>query len=340
MHFQRAALAIALILFCQAARSHAVFAAGPLPLMRISVENTASHIQAQAVRRFAEELTTRLDDVLDIHFQDSARLYRDKDVFAALEAGRLEMAVPGTWYVAKYEPNVGLFLLPAFYGRSAEDTHRVQNGPVGEELTRNIELALNVVIPGAWLDLGHAHLFLRSTRVTDLRDIKGLRIRVAGGKANELRLQSVGARAMSIPWPDFPRLLAEGDVDGTLTTYETVRSARLWEKGIRYVYEDCEYFPQYVPIISARFWKRLTPRMRQVITTAWDHAAAWEREAARQAQLASRQELEQHGAEIIVPTNATIRARREALLRNQDAVVVTLGLNKALVSRAMLQLGR
>lgn len=340
MRFQTVILAIGLMLLVHPLSASRSSAADPLPVMRISVENAPSHVQAQAVRRFADALKTRLDDVLDIRFHDSARFYRDQDVFAALEAGRLEMAVPGTWHVAKYEPNTGLFLLPAFYGRSAEDTHRVLNSTVGTELTRRIENALNVVVPGSWMDLGHAHLFTRTARITTLDNIRNLRIRVAGGRANELRLQAVGAKTMSVPWPDFPRLLAAGDVDGTLTTYETIRSARLWEKGINHVYEDGEYFPQYVPIIAARFWQRLTPRMRSVITTAWEEAATWEREAARQAQADAKQQLENHGAEIIVPSLETARAWREVLLKDQDAVIVTLGLDQDLVNRAMRHLDR
>ena len=193
----------------------------PRILFRISVENMPEHVQTQAVRRFAQALAKEAGDVLRVEFHDSASLFRDADVFSALTEGKAEMAVPGTWHIARYQPDVNIFLLPMFYGRSAADNHAVLQSEVGAELDRRIEDALDVKIPGKWLDLGHANLYATGRPLNNLGDVKGLRIRVAGGEANIMRLQAAGALAMSIPWPDFPLALAQREADGVLTTHET-----------------------------------------------------------------------------------------------------------------------
>ncbi|MBW6486366.1 MAG: hypothetical protein K0B01_09480 [Syntrophobacterales bacterium] len=130
-----------------------------LPRMIISVENTDDHFQSVAVKSFADELKEKLAGRIDVQFFSNARLFRDKDVVQALAQEKLEMAVPGTWNVTQFEPNVGVFLLSVFYGRPAEANYRVLESAVGKSINRELENHLPIKVLGRWLDLGHAHIF-------------------------------------------------------------------------------------------------------------------------------------------------------------------------------------
>ncbi len=92
---------------------HATLFAQSLPVIRISVENTDSHVQTKSVRRFADNLAERLAGRYEVRFYPAASLYRDADVFRALTQGKLELAVPGTWQFDRYVPEVGFVLLPS-----------------------------------------------------------------------------------------------------------------------------------------------------------------------------------------------------------------------------------
>ena len=80
-----------------------------LPKMRISIENSDTHVQTQAIKKFAENLKQKLKDDIDVQFFSNATLFRDRDVIQALGQGKVEMAVPGTWHFTRFEPNVGIF---------------------------------------------------------------------------------------------------------------------------------------------------------------------------------------------------------------------------------------
>ncbi|MFW5844133.1 MAG: ABC transporter substrate-binding protein, partial [Spirochaetota bacterium] len=160
------------------------------PRIRISVENYPGHVQTEAVRHFAAELKARLGDRYAIEFYHSGQLFRDRDVLAALSAGNAEIAVPGTWQIDPYERSVAAFLLPACFAQSPEVIHALSDGPLGAEISRRMEESLNVVVLGRWLDLGHAHLFFSGRRVSSHQEIEDLRIRVAGGLGNELRIRT------------------------------------------------------------------------------------------------------------------------------------------------------
>lgn len=127
--------------------------------MRISVENTELHVQTLAVSRFASALQKKLQGRIDVQFYPNAQLFRNKDVVQALGQGKIEMAIPGTWHLAAHEPNVGVFLLQCFYGRSVEMNYQVLAGEIRRTINGSIEKRLPVIVLGWWIDLGHAHLF-------------------------------------------------------------------------------------------------------------------------------------------------------------------------------------
>ncbi len=80
-----------------------------LPVFRISVENTASHVQARAIQKFADIVAEKTKGELIIELYHSAELYRDSDVIKAIPLGKVEMVVPGTWHIQNFVPEVGIF---------------------------------------------------------------------------------------------------------------------------------------------------------------------------------------------------------------------------------------
>lgn len=309
------------------------------PVMRISVENTESHVQTRAVRRFADEIKIGLQGKVDVQFFSSARLFRDRDIIQALAQGKVEMAVPGTWHVTRFAPDVGIFLLPMFYGRSADITYAVLDSGVGKSFNTHMEENLDMHVLGRWLDLGHAHLFGVNRAINSHEDIRGLRVRVAGGVANKLRIEGFGGIGAIIPWPDLPEYMKQGRVDAVLTSYETVRSAKLWENGIVCAFEDREYFPQYVPLVRASFWRKLSPEIRAFMTETWEKQVDSSRQMALDAQNRARKELSDNGVRIVVPDPSAIDAWREKIIHLQPEIVKQLGIDPSFVSAAIQQLG-
>ncbi|SEF79664.1 TRAP transporter substrate-binding protein DctP [Marinobacterium lutimaris] len=303
-------------------------------LLRISTENTPSHVQTRALARFAERVEAASDGQIDVEFYHSARLFRDRDVIAALAAGKVEMAVPGTWQLDRYVPDIGVYMLPLFYGLSAAEQHRVRDGELGIEISRRIESDLSVHVPGRWLDLGHAQLYFSEQQVRSHEDLQGLRIRIPGGIANQERLEAFGAEAKVIAWPDLPQALRDKRLDGMLSTHETVRSAALWESGIRYVFEDREYFAQYVPLLGGRFWNGLPDDLKTVVDQAWEGVVDQEREDAIAAQNAARRELEVNGISIVVPDQAALAQWRAIARRKEAGIVAQVGIDPQLVTQA------
>ncbi|MBZ2172599.1 TRAP transporter substrate-binding protein DctP [Nitratidesulfovibrio sp. SRB-5] len=303
---------------------------GGVPVLRISVDNGPTHFQVKALRRFAEDVRHRLAGRLRVEVYDSASLYRDRDVLQALNLGRVEMALPGTWVLHSVVPDCGVFMLPAFYGAPARASLAVADGPPGRIIDARIERNLRVTVLGRWLELGHANLYLVDRAVRRHEDLAGLRIRVAGGPANELRLAAMGARPLVVPWPDLPHWLQGGNLDGLMTTHETAVSGQLWRYGVSHVFEDRAYFAMYVPLVSRTFWERLPEDMRDVLRDAWEDHVAEARAQAAEAQAEAREALRIQGVVFSVPDDAVLRRWRERLRLGEREVVDFVGVDPTL----------
>lgn len=287
--------------------------AAHLPLIRISVENTLSHVQTQAVEHFAQRLSERLKDQYEIQFYPAATLYKDSEVFRALSQGKLEIAVPGTWQFDRYVSEVGVFQLPSLYGRTAETTYALLESEVGTHILEAIEHTMNIKVLGRFIDLGAVHLFSTKKPIKTAKDIIDQRIRVAGGEGNILRLEALGAKPVTIAWPDLPLALTNGNLDAALTSYETLASAKLWNFGIRYVYEDSQYFAQYIPIASFSFWQRLPSHVQQTILDCWEEGVDKARREAFLAQERARIKAILYFVNIIQPDKTEVETTRTFL---------------------------
>ncbi|MDP2679105.1 MAG: TRAP transporter substrate-binding protein DctP [Rhodoferax sp.] len=320
--------------------SHAQ-AATPTPLtFRISTENTPAHFQTKVVQRFSDELARRTKGRLEVEFRHSAQLFRDQDVIRAVNEGKVEMAVPGNWQLDRYDPWASLLTLPMFMGRSAAEHHSFRDGKVGQEISDHLAKSLNVVIPGRWIDLGYAHVFTSTKSIGGFEDMAGLRIRIAGGSAVAAHLSAVGAIPTIVAWPDFPNVFQQGRLDGLLTTYETIASAKLWTIGVKHVTENQAYFAQYIPVVSQSYWDSLAPDLRQAVRESWESVVDDARVRAGEAQKIAKLSLIAHGVAVTELSPLAIKAWRTQAMKDQNTLATKIGIPHALLQESERLLAR
>jgi C4-dicarboxylate-binding protein DctP len=298
----------------------------PLPLIRISVENTAAHVQTKSVQQFKELLEEKLQGIYKVEFYSAASLFKDADIFRALAQGKVEIAVPGTWHFDTFVSEVGLFLLPSLYGRKASITYSLMESDVGTHIISSIENNIGVKVLGRFIDLGHTHIFSTRKAINTPKDFNNMKIRVAGGIGNSLRVEALGAQSITIPWPSLPLALRKRTIDGLLTSYETIVSAELYQFDIKYVYEDNEYFAQYVPIASRSFWEKLPLDIQHIILDSWDEIVDEARSNAQIAQENAKAIMMASDTTIITPSESTIKQTRETLLTKEASIAHQIGI--------------
>ncbi len=305
--------------------------------MRISVDTNATHVRNKGTEMFAAELKKRIGDKLVVEIYPSAQLFRDRDIPKALRQNAIEMGIPGTWQLDGIEPNAAIQMLPMFYGVDAETVHKIMDGKLGQFISKRMEDRLKVKILGKWQDLGFQHFYSVSKPIAKYDDIKGMKVRFPGGSANAARIKVLGGSPTLIPWPDLPLALSQGVVDAVTTTHESAFTAKLWDSGLKYSFEDFQYFGQYVPMVSLDFWNKQPKEVQNALIAAWDAVVGEQRKMAAQAQIDARDVLIKNGIKIASPSKIEITAARKRLMVVQndlvkemkiDADAVQLGLDE------------
>ena len=306
-------------------------AAEPMPF-RISLETSPNHIKTKSLEKFVADLSARTKGELDVKLFHSAQLFKERDVAKGLRQGSVEMAMPAFVHIDGIVPDAGVVLLPAFYGLDRAASHKIADGAVGKELNRRLEEKLAVKVVGRYLDLGFVHTYTTAKKIATYDDFKGLKLRVQGGAANLERYRFFGANPTVIPWPDMPMALSQKTVDGLASSHESIRSAKLWDSGIRFAFEDHQWFAQYVPTVSRLAWDKLSPKLRTAIEQVWEANidAARAMSAAREQE--ARQAMIANGITVVTPSAAELTKRRNQLLARQDEVVKSLKIDPQLAA--------
>ncbi|MCR8725787.1 TRAP transporter substrate-binding protein DctP [Frigidibacter sp. ROC022] len=306
---------------------------------RITLNTGPNHVRNIALEEFVKTLKERTEGKLDVQVFPSSQLFKGPDVPKALAQGGVEMGVPIILYLSSVVPDTGLLDLPMFYGRSADEVHAVIDGEVGAELNAEIEAKLGVKVLGPYLDLGHTSIFTTDVPATSLAALDGLRLRVPGSPASKVRYEEMGVESVAISFADVPIALAQHSIDGLNTTHETIRSAKLWESGLKYAIDTQENFLVYVPMVGKPTWDKLGPELQQIVLDSWADTVDDARKLAASRQIDARAEGIANGIQAVQASEEELAAFRARLLARQDEIVAATRMDPDFVARAAAVLG-
>lgn len=301
--------------------------------LEISLETGPNHIRNIGVTEWAEELMKKSQGKLEVKIFHGSSKFKDTDVPKALNQGALDMGYPGTWQLGKYVADFDAPDLPMFYGITRQQAYKVWDGPAGAHVVKEIEAKLGVKVIGKWLDLGFGQTFIVNKPVNSHVDLAAMKIRIPGGAANIARYEVLGANAIKIAWADVPQALQRGTIDGLFTTFESTRSAKLWDSGVKHAYVNNQTFLQYLPMISGKSWAKYPKDIQDLILTSWAAKVDSLRERANDRQNSARADAAKNGIKVVDPTKDDIAASRAKLLAKQDALVKELKIDPELVKK-------
>jgi C4-dicarboxylate-binding protein DctP len=315
-----------------------VRAADPFRL-RLSLDTAPSHGRNKAFTDYLSKVEAASGGRIRTELFPSGQLYADLNVTKALIQGEIEMASPGIWAITNFIQDADVFQLPVLYNQPIEVIHRVTDGKTGAMINAEVQEKLRSHVLGPWLDNGFSNWFTTRTPLHTLADLKGLKIRNSGGTGQSLRTEFFGAIPNVTSWPNVPLALSQNTFDGLIASDDSTVSATLWESGIRYGYEDHNFFGAYVPMIANAFWTKLPADLQAMMTETWAKNVGAYRSAMAEGQARAFGVLQSHGVTIVVPSPEQAAATRKALMADEDKVAKALKLNPEIVKLARQDVG-
>jgi TRAP-type C4-dicarboxylate transport system substrate-binding protein len=298
--------------------------------LRASVDTSMTHGRTIALTDYLKKLHDKSGGRIDTEVFHSGQLFRDRDVLKALRQGAVEMAMPGTWVLTGFVPDADVFQMPSFFGQSLPVVYKATDGKIGGLIDASLEKNLQVKVFGSWLPLGYQNTYTTSKPVRSFEDLAGMKIRNSGGAGQAIRARFFNAQPNMTAWPDVPLALSQGTFDGLSSTDESLASAKLWESGAKYGFEDHEFIGFYVPMISEAFYKKLPPDLQAMVVDLWKENIDTYRKQMEDAQLEARRTLEKNGMQFFSPPESALVEIRQKMTKDQDAVAKELRISPAM----------
>lgn len=286
--------------------------------LRCSLDTSATHGRTIYIGEYLKDLEKASGGRIETELFHSGQLYRDRDIGKAMRQGAVEMAAPGTWELTGFVPDTDVVWMPLFFGRTPDEAHKLVDGPIGDMVNAEVEKALSVKILGPWFDLGYANFYSLKKPLLTGDDIKGLKIRVAGGTAQFLHVKYYGGLPDLTAWPDVPLALSQGVFDGLNTTNESFASAKLWETGAKFAFISHENMGEYMPMVTERFWNKLPPDLQKLMVDLWAKNNPRYRLAMEERQANARKMMEEHGVKVVDPSPQELDKIRAGMMAQSD----------------------
>ncbi len=282
--------------------------------LRCSLDTAPSHGRNVSIRDYLGKVAAASGGRLQWKMFESGSLFPDLEVGKALIQDQVEMACPGSWTITGIVPDADFFQLPPLYARSIATVHRVIDGPAGAYLDHQIATRLRVRVLGPWLDLGFQNWYSTKKPLNSLADLRGLKIRNPGGAGQSWRARFLGGIPNTTAWPQVPLALSQGTFDALVSTNESLASAKLWDSGVRYAYEDHQFIGEYIPMIRADWFGKLPADLQKTFITVWAENIPTYRVRMAAAQVEARKLLQQHSVKFVDPTPAQSAAERAKMM--------------------------
>jgi C4-dicarboxylate-binding protein DctP len=232
---------------------------------RISLQLPLKSHLGQNLLMFKEEVEAASDGAIAVEIYDSAQLYKDKEVPAAVGSGAIEMGVASlTRYVGDI-PAVDVFYMPFLLNSEEKVRKAVEPGsPIRGPIDEAIEGTGSTVL--WWQAYGGAIMLSNGGPVKTPSDMKGKKARVFGKTLGDFVTATGGAPTL-ISGSEQYLAYQRGTVDIGMTGVSGVKSRKLWEVMDTITvtnHADIEF----IVVVNTDWWNGLTDEQREILSTA------------------------------------------------------------------------
>ena len=273
----------------------------------------ASHVSAlsplhQQSQMFADEIEKRLPGQFAFTLYPGGQLGKEKALITNVKAGSLEMINVASG-VMKLDKKLGVFDLPwLFSGR--DHVRKTMGGALGQQVTERLESKAGVVVVGIY-ENGFRHVLNKERAVETPGDLKGLKIRISGGKFRQGVFQQMGATPQKVAWKETFTALQTGVVDGAEAATYGFYEQKQYEVAKHLSLTGHVYTPSFL-VASKAFWESLTDEQRTVFKEVGAQITDQAYEAAEALEAKYFAEMKQHVAINEVDLSAFQAATRKS----------------------------
>ena len=253
--------------------------------------NNTDHPVSMGVKRFAEVLAAKSGGKLKVQEFPSNQLGNELQQQSALQGGVQEMTAPATTSLAGIVKEFGLVDFP-FSVANFQQADALLDGPLGQALIAKLP-EKGLVALGYW-DLGFRNVTNSKRPITKPEDLEGLKIRVIPNPVFLETFKAFKANPVPMPFAELYGALEAKAVDGQENPFAVILSNKFFEVN-KFVSATNHVYAANIVLVSKRFWDRLSPTEKKIMTDAANEARGYQRLVSRAAAQKAVGELQAKG---------------------------------------------
>ena len=273
--------------------------------MRISLQLPLKSHLGQNLLVFEKEVEARTNGAIDVEIYDSAQLYKDKEVPAAVGSGAIEAGVASLTRYVGDAPVVDVFYMPFLLNSEAKVRAAVAEGSV-VRTTIEKEVAKTGGQILYWQAYGGAVLLSKGGPIRTPADMKGKKARVFGKTLGDFVTAAGGAPTL-ISGSEQYLAYQRGTVDIGMTGVSGVKSRKLWEVMDTITvtnHADIEF----VVVVNTDWWNGLSSEIQADIRAAANVAQDSVRDAMTQIEADAYAAAKANGMTVVKLTDQELEA--------------------------------
>jgi len=194
--------------------------------LRFANTLSGSDTHNDAARRMAEILKERSAGQLTMTVHPAGELGNDSAILEGVRLGSIDIGLTGNPFFTQFAPRLNVMDLPYLF-RDADHAHKVMDGPIGEELLKDLER--NRMKGIAFWEIGFRHVTNSKLAIRTPDDLKGLKIRTTPNKAHLEAFRIWGANPVPMAFTELYLALQTGTVDAQENPINNIFANRMYE---------------------------------------------------------------------------------------------------------------
>ncbi len=186
-----------------------------------------------------------------------------------ISTGTAQMTYSGPQFLEQLRPEWKLGGFPGLFDDFAHFL-RAMDTPVWKELHEQMAKEKGVTILKWTYDAGSWYFFSRKGPIKSLKDIKGQKVRIAGGEAFAKAVNALGCTSIALPYTEVVTSLQTNMIDGLLTDMAGGAPYYNLPKYAKYLVPVPITIQPIAVTVNTDWWQGLDPKVRGAIMAVFE----------------------------------------------------------------------
>lgn len=274
-------------------------------VLRWGDQLASSHPNVMAAEKFAKIVSERTNGEIEIQIFPNGQLGNTGECIEATSQGIQDMVNDGPGPLSSFVQWIGVFDAPYIYRDEAQMANVVK-GPLFAKMKEDLIKKLNLHILDGAMFYGWRYLTTRDTPVYNVEDVKGLKLRVPGGKAHLDMERAWGAVPTPMNFGELYLALSQGVIDGQDNPLPVIYSAKFYEVQ-KYLIAAKHMNNMRFFLINEDVFQKLTPEQQIIFEEAAKESIDYSNKLIKEDEDKLLVELQEEGMELIIPDVESFR---------------------------------